>query len=247
MIEIAEARTARAPLALPTGRRKLALFTALRQLALVRAAGGSESGASHTQPVGADVRGTALPEGPSDAPAVRSYPPHPPDAHAVVDALYQRHARTVLTYLYHRLPELADAEDALADVFVAALRAAATGSADTLELPWLLAVARRRVADFYRQRSRTQQRAYTSLDSVAGAAIIAPGVGPEEAALRSEERGQLLALVTQLPDEQRDALALRFIGGLKSPQIAAILGKSEEATRALISRATRRLRKEWAE
>jgi RNA polymerase sigma-70 factor (ECF subfamily) len=68
--------------------------------------------------------------------------------------------------------------------------------------------------------------------------------GPEQAVLQAETMHEVLALVAALPDEQREALVLRFASGLRSPQIAAILGKSDEATRALLSRALRRLRKE---
>ena len=51
--------------------------------------------------------------------------------------------------------------------------------------------------------------------------------------------------MAQLPEEQRDILALRFGAGMSAPQIAAIIGKSNDATRAILSRAIRSLRKEW--
>jgi RNA polymerase sigma factor (sigma-70 family) len=153
-----------------------------------------------------------------------------------VDALYGRHARALLTYLYHRLPSLTDAEDALAEVFLAALHAVTRG-----EIPgpgWLMVVSRRQVADFYRERRRgpvseEQRQVQETLQD------------PEWMVLRAEERAQLVALVSQLPSEQRDVLTLRFAGGLRSAEIARLIGKSDEATRALLSRTIRRLRKEW--
>ncbi len=66
-----------------------------------------------------------------------------------VDLLFQEHARTVLAYLFHRLPTLQDAEDALDDVFVTALNACASGQ--TLTGGWLMVNAQRRIADFYRR------------------------------------------------------------------------------------------------
>lgn len=164
-----------------------------------------------------------------------------PDPRAVLGALYAEHARAILAYLYHRLPELADAEDALGEVFVAALRACATGNAP--DLSWLLLVARRRIADFYRERERAV--------SVSAPAELAAQVAadaraePEQQALRGEDRRTLHLLIAALPPEQRDVLALRFAAGLRAPQIASLLGKSDEAIRALLSRAVRRLRKEW--
>src|SRR5579863_8039748 len=57
----------------------------------------------------------------------------------VVDLLFQQHAHTVLAYLVHRLPTLPDAEDALDDVFLAALNACASGQ--TLTGGWLMVAA----------------------------------------------------------------------------------------------------------
>ena len=160
----------------------------------------------------------------------------PADPGARMDDLYVRYAHALLGYLYHRLPSLADAEDVLAEVFLTALRASTRG--EPLGAGWLMVVARRRVADFYRERN------YASLteDPVHAEELRQD---PEWMALRAEEHTELRALVAQLPIEQRDALVLRFAGGLRSAQIAELIGKSDEATRALLSRAVRRLRKEW--
>jgi RNA polymerase sigma-70 factor, ECF subfamily len=153
-----------------------------------------------------------------------------------VDNLYAQHARALLGYLYHRLPSLTDAEDVLAEVFLAAMRAAA--NEETLGAGWLMVVTRRRIADFYRARHRLP----LSEDLLLAQETLND---PEWLALRAEERHELLTLVAQLPDEQRDVLSLRFAGGLRSAQIAVLIGKSDDATRALLSRAVRRLQKEW--
>jgi RNA polymerase sigma factor (sigma-70 family) len=70
---------------------------------------------------------------------------------------------------------------------------------------------------------------------------------PEWLALRAEERRELLTLIRRLPEEQQDALALRFAAGMRCPQIAQITGRNEDAVRKLLSRAVTRLRREWAE
>jgi RNA polymerase sigma-70 factor (ECF subfamily) len=131
---------------------------------------------------------------------------------------------------------LADAEDLLAEVFVSALQATTLG--DMPGPGWLMVVARRRVADFYRERRRTP----LAEDELQ---VDERRLDPEWMALRAEERIELLALVAQLPAEQQDVLCLRFAGGLRSSEIASLIGKTDEATRALLSRAIRRLRKEW--
>src|SRR5258706_15010764 len=70
------------------------------------------------------------------------------DPRAAIDRLYQEHARGVLAYLCARLPTLTDAEDILADVFLAALHVSAAGQ-DTPGIGWLLTVGRRRGAPLF--------------------------------------------------------------------------------------------------
>lgn len=165
-----------------------------------------------------------------------------PDLSALVEQLYQEHAAMVLAYLNARLPSLADAEDMLADVFMAALRAG--NAQDPPGAGWLMTVARNRVADFYRHRSRTDARHLAPM----GAEETPAGESddPEWLALREEERRELLRLIRRLPDEQQDLLALRFASGLRCPQIAQLTGRSEDSVRKLLSRTVSRLRKEWS-
>jgi RNA polymerase sigma-70 factor (ECF subfamily) len=184
------------------------------------------------------VKRSGVPESKPKLPAIGTNLASPvstgPGAH--VDDLYVRYARALLGYLYHRLPSLTDAEDALAEVFLAALRTATRG-----EMPgpgWLMTVARRQIAGFYRERhheplTEEQLQVQETLQD------------PEWMALRAEERAHLLALVAELPGEQRDVLMLRFAGGLRSAEIAQLIGKTDEATRAMLSRTIRHLRKEW--
>jgi RNA polymerase sigma-70 factor (ECF subfamily) len=158
----------------------------------------------------------------------------------VVDLLYQEHARTVLVYLFHRLPTLQDAEDALDDVFLAALNACTSGQ--TLTGGWLMVTAQRRIADFYRRRQCALP--LTSTDT-ADEQWAGESSEPEWVALRSETHRELLRLVARLPQDQQDVLALHFAAGMPSPEIGAVLGKRPDAVRALLARAMRRLREEW--
>ncbi|HEV2235808.1 MAG TPA: sigma factor, partial [Ktedonobacterales bacterium] len=136
-----------------------------------------------------------------------------PSPAQVVDLLFQRHARAVLAYLAHRLPTLLDAEDALDDVFLAALNACASGQ--TLTGGWLMVTAQRRIADFYRRRQRALP---LTAAEPADAQLAGEGSEPEWVALRGEEHRELLRLVARLPQAQQEVLALRFAAGLASPE-----------------------------
>lgn len=97
-------------------------------------------------------------------------------------------------------------------------------------VPWLLRIARNAYIDASRRR-RAQP-----LDPDHGASLTDPDPTPEEAAIAAEEHRWIHSLVARLPDVQRDALALRFAAGLSSREIAVVIGKSEAATKKLLTR-----------
>jgi RNA polymerase sigma-70 factor (ECF subfamily) len=144
---------------------------------------------------------------------------------------YERHIERVYRYLRARGANEDDAAEVAALTFERAL-----SHIDSYQPggsgfgPWLLRIARNAHVDSgRRQRNRSMP-----LDEVAG--LTAAGQSPEEAAVAAEERRWILSLVALLPDVQRDALALRFAGGLWSREIAPVIGKSEAATKKLLTR-----------
>jgi len=66
--------------------------------------------------------------------------------------------------------------------------------------------------------------------------------GPEQQALRQEERSQLRAALQKLPPVQQHILQLRYGDGLRCAEIALLLDKREEAVRKLLSRSILALR-----
>lgn len=81
---------------------------------------------------------------------------------------------------------------------------------------WLFTIAHRKVIDHHRAAARR------------------PGPMaevPETASPATTPDGELWAAVARLPDKQRGAIALRFLGDLPYADIAAVLGCSEAAAR----------------
>jgi RNA polymerase sigma-70 factor (ECF subfamily) len=145
--------------------------------------------------------------------------------------LYERHVERVYRYLRARGANEDGAAELAALTFERALshidryRPGGSGFG-----PWLLRIARNAFVDAGRRRGNRS----LDLDEVTG--LAAPGRSPEETAIGAEERRRILSFVAQLPDVQRDALALRFAGGLSSREIAPVIGKSEAATKKLLTR-----------
>ena len=104
-------------------------------------------------------------------------------------------------------------------------------------LPWLLRIARNIAIDANRR-----NRPMLHLDELDTSAGTFASTLPEEAALVAERDSELRALVAALPEPQRHAIALRFAAGLTARDIGAVIGKSEEATQKLLSRALDALR-----
>jgi RNA polymerase sigma-70 factor (ECF subfamily) len=145
--------------------------------------------------------------------------------------LYGRHRESVFRYLRARCANDDDALDLTAVTFERALvaiqRYRPLGAGFSA---WLLRIARNAAIDHGR-RQRVRPAPLQSAERQP-----APD-DPEAAAIASDEHRRLRELVRAMPEPQRDALALRYAVGLTARQIGAVIGKSEEATQKLITRA----------
>ena len=133
----------------------------------------------------------------------------------------------------------ADAEDCFQETFIAALRAYPRLRADSNLKAWVLTIAHRKALDSHRARAR---RALP----VAEIAEVADRDGRDASAGSpvSTRDETLWHAVRELPDRQRSAVVLRFIGDLPHRDIAAAIGCSEEAARRSLHEGLTRLRKE---
>lgn len=158
------------------------------------------------------------------------------DDPAAFARLYELHVERVFRFLRARGASEELAADLTAVTFERALghihryRPGEAGIA-----PWLLRIARNAYIDATRRRRPT-----VSLDEASE--ISDPSRSPEDAAIAAEERRRVLALLATLPDIQQEAIALRFAGGLTSREIGDVIGRSEDATKKLLTRALAALR-----
>jgi RNA polymerase sigma-70 factor (ECF subfamily) len=100
---------------------------------------------------------------------------------------------------------------------------------------WLYRVASNLVA---RQRRRP---AWIEL----GLGVASGDASPLEEVERRDRAEQVRAAVRALPDDQRQAVALRFAGEMHNREIAEIMGRSEGAVKLLTFRALTTLRKRF--
>lgn len=150
-------------------------------------------------------------------------------------ALYDRYVDTIYRYLYRQTGARETAEDLTSLTFMRALGALDRFPVERPVAPWLVRIAHNALIDYRRRAGRTVPLTDDMVQTlVAGAAPSASG--------RLEQAEAFLAFTEDLPDDQRDALALRFIADLSMAQTAAALGRSLGATKMLVTRALATLR-----
>jgi RNA polymerase sigma-70 factor, ECF subfamily len=157
---------------------------------------------------------------------------------AAFGLLYDRHRLAVYRYLRTRTASADDAAELTAVVFERAMAAIARyrPSGGGI-LAWLLRIARNAAIDASRRAS--------SIPLVTDLADERLSVTPEDAALANERRALLLATVNRLPEIQREAIVLRYAARLTARQIGAVIGKSDQATQKLLSRALAAIREDY--
>jgi len=140
--------------------------------------------------------------------------------------LYVRHARMVHGILLARVPPQA-AEDLLHDVFVAALeRLGGLRSARAFR-GWLIAIARNRAADYFRENSAREPLE----------AVERRGSAP------AVEAFFILDRIRSLPNAYRETLILRLVEGMTGPEIARQTGLAPDSVRVNLCRGMKMLRR----
>jgi RNA polymerase sigma-70 factor (ECF subfamily) len=147
--------------------------------------------------------------------------------------LYGRYLDPIHRYCYRRLGNREAAEDATSLIFTNAL-AAFSQYRDSSFRAWLFTIAHHVVTDRYRR-----ARPEGSLDLEVELHDGAPS--PEDLALAADERQRVLALLSHLPDHQRQIVELR-LAGLTGTEIAQALGRSRANVDVSQYRAVARLR-----
>lgn len=147
------------------------------------------------------------------------------------EATYQREAGRVYRYALRRGCTSAEAEDVVAETFLVLWRQLPKLSDDDC-LPWLLAVARRVLANKYRA-----ERRFASF--LAGLPRVTGEQKP--AGAQVEARELLREAMRLLGEKDREAIMLVSWDGLSHAQAAQALGCTEKALTARVGRARARL------
>ncbi len=140
----------------------------------------------------------------------------------------------VFSYIYYRVNNPADVEDLTGEVCLRMVQSMQQqkGSFNG----WVYRVASNVVTDFYRRRA-VRQVVEPASDSVEDI------VDDKDETAHLLNQAQVKEGLSQLTDEQREVIILKFIEGYETEEIGRMLKKSNEAVRALQFRGLAMLKK----
>ncbi len=143
-----------------------------------------------------------------------------------LSTLYDRYARIIYAIAFRSLRSAEESEEVVLDVFAQVWRIAdrydpCKSRGDT----WIFMLARSRILDRLRKlQSRTPSSG--EVVDIAEIQVASSSVDPIDAAMVSERREQVIAVLGQIPNEQRLVLELAYYQGLSHSEIAKKTGIS---------------------
>lgn len=156
------------------------------------------------------------------------------------DALYAALLPRVHNFFRYRVGDGPDAEDLTALTFQKAWQARARYRRDKGAFTtWLFTIARRVAVDHYRSR-----RVSAPLEAALGVAGGEPADGPAE---RGSDLERLSRLLAELPERERELIALKYGAEQEHRVIARLMGLSESNVGTILHRTVAGLRSRWQE
>ncbi|HCU54440.1 MAG TPA: RNA polymerase sigma factor [Gammaproteobacteria bacterium] len=161
------------------------------------------------------------------------------------EVLYRRHKGPMYRYLLRQCSSAALAEELFQDVWMNLIKARERYEPRARFSAWLYTLAHNRLVDHYRRQAAGMPISYDDdpddaplIERVADSEVHQP----DNELDRRRQAQQLLALLTQLPEAQREAFLLRQESGLSLDEIATVTGVSMETAKSRLRYALAKLR-----
>lgn len=158
------------------------------------------------------------------------------DAPRALLRCYDEALPAVYGYFVRRCGDRGTAEDLTSETFLAAMDAARRPSPPPISVPWLIGVARHKLADHYRRRHDR---------FTVPVAELPEAVDPIDDWDAELDRIVAESVLARLPEHHRTVLALRYLDDCSVPECAELIGRTVHATEALLVRARRAFRSEY--
>ena len=160
------------------------------------------------------------------------------------------HLNDVYTLARYLLHDTSDAEDAVQECYLRALRHFDTFRGPAIK-PWLFAILRNVCRSEFARRSGSLRRVDQDVDEIGEDADAAsplwqePQASPEAEVLQQRDAETIRRFVAELPQPFREAIVLREINDLSYREIADVIGIPVGTVMSRLARARSLLRKAW--
>jgi RNA polymerase sigma-70 factor (ECF subfamily) len=156
------------------------------------------------------------------------------------------HLDDVYTLARYLLRNSADADDAVQECYLRALRHFDTFRGPEIK-PWLLAILRNICRSEFARRSRTALTSDAAAEPAEDAAPLwqEEQASPERELIRRHDGDAIRRLVAALPEPFREAIVLREINDLSYREIAEVIGTPVGTVMSRLARARAMLAQAW--
>jgi RNA polymerase sigma factor (sigma-70 family) len=159
------------------------------------------------------------------------------------ERLYQQLAPAVRGYLISQ--GAVDPDDLLGEIWLQVARGAKSFSGSEANFrSWVFLIAHNRIIDERRRRGR---RPEVPVPEDASDGWAGQSQSAEHDALVRGEWDEVIRILDELSEDQREVLALRILGQLTIDEVSEVMGKSAGAVKALQRRGLQALRKKISE
>jgi RNA polymerase sigma-70 factor (ECF subfamily) len=148
--------------------------------------------------------------------------------------IFDLYARRVYRYLYSRVNNVMDAEDLLTQTFMKVLEALPGYQHQQQFTAWIFRIARSKAIDHFRRQRPSSPLEENISDGRHANSIL-------ENVIQYQDVEKLGRLLQDLEEEELELLRLRFVADLTFVEIAALLGRKEDAVRKSVQRILNRL------
>jgi RNA polymerase sigma-70 factor (ECF subfamily) len=153
------------------------------------------------------------------------------------------HIDAVYGYARHRLTPYVDlVDDVVQDVFLAALNGLASFAGQSSLRTWLLAIARHKIEDIYRQRLRA---ALTVDVDAAEEQPPSDDMPLDEQIDKTRAHAKARRILEQIPERYALVLLWRYWEQRSTREVAAAIGTTEKSVERMLARARAKFKELW--
>ena len=164
---------------------------------------------------------------------------------AAFRALYHHYFPRVYAYVSYRVGRVQDVEDLVADTFLRVVEGldGFRWRGERSFAAWLFCIAHSRVSDFYRRgRGSEESVPLEELPELEASTLL-----PADAVLQKEKFAYLRRLIGTLSPRRQEIITLKFFGGLRNKEIAALLGLDERTVASHLCRGVKDLHRQYVD